>query len=139
MKTTHLLALSAALSAVLILAASAADAQERRFVNGGWGNPPVPRHGGHHGGRFRGGVFIPYYVDREIHVVEREVIREVPVIVEPAPPPPPPRKPYRIGASYASLPAGCMKLIEDGQSYYYCSGEWYRQVGGAGYKAVARP
>ena len=69
-------------------------------------------------------------------------------------PPPPPaavplpqgggakeRKPYVIGASYDSLPGSCMKLIEEGVSFYYCSGEWYRQVGegrGATYRAVAR-
>ena len=54
-----------------------------------------------------------------------------------------PRKPYVIGGTYASLPPqGCMKLIEDGASYYFCSGEWYRQLGagrGAKYRAVARP
>jgi hypothetical protein len=34
-----------------------------------------------------------------------------------------------------------MKMIEDGASYYYCSGEWYRQMGAgrsATYKAVAK-
>jgi hypothetical protein len=32
-----------------------------------------------------------------------------------------------------------MKLIEDGVSYYYCSGgEWYRQVGDANYRAIKR-
>jgi len=81
------------------------------------------------------------------------VQQQVPVIVErEAPPPPaavplpeqgqggakaPPRKPYVIGSSYDSLPGGCMKMIEDGVSYYYCSGgEWYRQVGKL-YRAVA--
>ena len=45
-----------------------------------------------------------------------------------------------IGASYNSLPPeGCMKLIEAGESFYYCSGEWYRQVAARSYKAVARP
>ena len=40
----------------------------------------------------------------------------------------PPRKPYVIGNSYASLPGGCMKMIEEGAHYYYCGGgEWYRQ------------
>ena len=55
---------------------------------------------------------------------------------------PPPREPYVLGKSYASLPGGCMKMIEDSVSYYLCSGEWYRQVGGgrsAKYKAVAKP
>jgi hypothetical protein len=35
-----------------------------------------------------------------------------------------------------------MKMIEDGASYYLCSGEWYRQLGSgsaATYKAVAQP
>ena len=67
--------------------------------------------------------------------VVREVVREVPVPVPVAPPEP--RKPYVIGASYASLPGGCMKLIEDRVSYYYCSGDWYRQEGKS-YRAVAR-
>jgi hypothetical protein len=43
-----------------------------------------------------------------------------------------------IGASYASLPGGCMKMIEEGASYYYCGGgEWYKQTGKL-YRAVAR-
>ena len=78
--------------------------------------------------------------------------REVPVYVEREVTPPPPsvvplpqelgggtkaRKPYAIGATYASLPGGCMKLIEEGDSYYYCGGgEWYRQTGKQ-YQAVA--
>lgn len=86
-------------------------------------------------------------------IVEREVpvIVEREVLVERVAPPPPPapapeaakRKPYAIGASYASLPSrGCMKLIEDGTSYYFCGGaEWYRQIGegsSASYRAVKR-
>lgn len=81
---------------------------------------------------------------------EREVVY---VIEKQAPPPPaavplpeqaqggakpPPRKPYVVGASYASLPSGCMKMVEAGGTYFYCGGEWYRQVGG-GYKAVKEP
>ena len=134
---------SLAIALMLCALPSAAAAQDRGFTNGGWSAPSVPRHGGghhggHHGKRFRGAVFIPYYVDREV-VIEREVvIREVPVVVESAPPPPPPRKPYKIGASYASLPPGCMKLIEAGASYYLCNGEWYRQTG-SGYLAVRAP
>lgn len=144
MKVTHLLALSAAMSAILILAASEADAQGR-VVKGGWGNPP--RHGGgmHRGhGKFGGHGFIAfpaYVVEREVvHVIEREVVVEEPAA--PAEPPPPPAEPHVIGKSYASLPGGCMKLIEEGASYYYCSGEWYRQEGaggGARYRAVAHP
>jgi hypothetical protein len=89
--------------------------------------------------------------DERIFIVEREV----PVVVEREVAPPPQavplpqksggeekrRKPYVIGASYASLPGSCMKLIEEGVSFYYCSGEWYRQVGdgrSAMYRAVAR-
>ena len=90
-----------------------------------------------HGG-FGNGVFV---VDREVPVyVDREVPVPVPVAVEP-PAPAVPREAYVIGKTYASLPQSCMKLIEEGVSFYYCSGEWYRQVGegrGAMYKAVKR-
>jgi len=93
-----------------------------------------------HGGR---GVFFPVYFEREpTVVVQREVVREVPVPAEPKPPAPPPREPYAVGKSYDSLPGGCMKMIQDGASYYLCSGEWYRQEGSGGavkYKAVAQP
>ena len=135
----------ATLSALLICASPAAAQNPTGrgpiipIVNGGefQSRGMDGRHGGH-GFRGIGGVWI---VEREVPViVEREVVREVPVPV-PAEPPPPPRKPYVIGNSYASLPGGCMKLIEEGVSYYYCSGEWYRQVGSgsaATYKAVAR-
>ena len=120
--------------ALLILGAAEAGAQR-----GPPGTIVSPRHLGHghgHGRGFHGGGF--YVIDREV-VIEREVVREVPA----APPaaaaaPPEPRKPYVIGRTYASLPGGCMKLIERGASYYICSGDWYRQVGSQ-YKAVARP
>lgn len=112
---------------------------------GGGARITIPSHSNHfswerkhgfHGGF--GGVFI---VEREVPIIiEREVVREVP----PAPPPSPSpegegskRKPYVIGSTYASLPGGCMKLIEDGVSYYYCGGEWYKQTGKL-YRAVAR-
>lgn len=142
MKMRHLLALSAVLSAMLILAASAADAQ-RRTVIGGWTG--LPRDGGGmrgvHGLR---GAFPVFVTERQAPVIiEREVAREVPAgPPAPAEPPAPAKKHYVIGASYASLPAGCMKLIEDGVSYYYCGGEWYRQVradGRSRYLAVAQP
>jgi hypothetical protein len=142
MKTLHVLALSAAMAGLVVI--SEADAQQRAGTSVARITPR--HHGGMHGGFHGngggiGGVFI--------------VEREVPVIVE-APPPPaavpspkeegkkePPRKPYVIGNSYASLPGGCMKMIEGGVSYYFCGGgEWYRQVGGgkgAQYKAVAKP
>ena len=74
-------------------------------------------------------------------IVEREIIREVPVEA-PAPPPPPPapRKPYVLGRTYASLPPGCMKMIEGGLAYFGCGGKWYRGLGAEGpYLAVARP
>jgi hypothetical protein len=130
MKGTHLLALNAAMSALLILAASKANAQQR--PQGPRINlPPPPPIG----------VFNSYpgtwVIEREVPViVEKEVVKEVPA---PAPTPPPaaPRKPYVIGNTYDSLPGGCMKLIEEGASYYYCGGEWYRQEGKS-YKAVQR-
>ena len=81
------------------------------------------------------------YVVERVQVIEREVVKEVPAPPPPEPPPPP-RKPYAIGASYDTLPGGCMKMIQDGDSYYLCSGEWYRKVGtesGVTYKAVKAP
>lgn len=77
-------------------------------------------------------------------VVEEEAARPIaeeprPAVPPPPPPPPaPPRKPYALGKSYASLPGGCMKLIDAGVSYYKCGAEWYRQDGSQ-YKAVAQP
>jgi hypothetical protein len=127
---------SLALLSVLCCAASAANAQSRG-VGGGFRHLPAPpaAHG-----PFLGfpGVYI---VEREVvHVIEREVVHEDPP--PPPEPPPPPRKPYVIGASYSSLPSPCMKMIQDGVSYYLCSGDWYRQVGSGSaveYKAVATP
>lgn len=94
------------------------------------------RHGFHNG--FGGGFGGVWVIEQDVPViVEREVVREVPVVVQPVAPPPP-RKPYVIGSTYASLPGSCMKLIEEGVSYYYCGGdEWYRQTGKL-YRAVAR-
>ena len=148
MRYLHVFGISAVVSAVLILAAREAGAQDRPVGGvprnhlpstnhfsweGGHGN----MHGRFHDG-FGGGVWI---VDREVPVyVEKEVVREVPVAVEP-PAPTPPREAYVIGKTYASLPGSCMKLIEEGVSFYYCGGEWYRQVGegrAAMYRAVAR-
>lgn len=106
-----------------------------QYYGGSWGGRH--RHGKHHGGFLPGFILVerevPVVVERE--VVVREVVKEV------APkPPPPPRKPYVVGASYASLPpGGCMKMIEGSASYYYCGGgEWYRPVGKQ-YRAIARP
>ncbi|HEU4498410.1 MAG TPA: hypothetical protein VFR60_03650 [Sphingomicrobium sp.] len=136
MKPLPLLAMSAAMSALLVLAPATAQAGSRG-VGSGFRHlpPPPPVHGGH----FIGfpGVFV---VEREVvQVIEREVVREDPP--PPPEPPPPPREPYVIGKSYDSLPGGCMKMIEEGASYYLCSGEWYRQVGsgsGVKYKAVKK-
>ena len=144
MQTRHLLILSAAVAALPVLAAASAQAQQRTV-----GGPriTIPSHSnhfswerGHH--RFRGGFGGLIVVEREVPViVEREVVREVaaansgtlnrdvPVL---------PRKPYVVGGTYASLPGGCMKMIEDGASYYFCGGgEWYKQVGKT-YRAVER-
>jgi hypothetical protein len=134
MKGTHLLAITGALSALLIFAASRVEAQQQRPR---FSPPPPP------GGNLQG--FFP-----GVYVYEREVIHVVERTPEPPPSPPaapavapaPPRKPYAIGNSYATLPGGCMKMIDGGVSYYHCSGEWYRQVGsgsGVQYKAVASP
>ena len=138
MKGLHLLAVSAATAALLIFAASKADAQPRPV--GGVPRNNLPSSGsGMHGGI--GGVIV---VEREVvHVVEREADAK-PAVAEPvtAAVPAPPREPYVIGNSYSSLPSGCMKMIEVDASYYYCSGEWYRQVKGgndAQYRAVAQP
>jgi hypothetical protein len=147
MKLLHLTAMGAAL-----IAASQVDAQSRP-VGGARINIPSSsnnfswEHGsGFKGGFGHGGVWI---FEREVPVVvEKEVVRDAgpPPPLAPASGPPPrsgedKRKPYVIGASYASLPGGCMKLIEEGVSFYYCSGDWYRQVGegrSASYKAVQR-
>jgi hypothetical protein len=158
-KTLHLM-VSAAMAGLLICAK--ADAQLQRAVafgprnnfsshanNFSWEG----KHGGFHGNG-RGSGALRHAQDERVLIVEREV----PVIVERETPPPPaaagnlgtpntdvpklPRKPYVIGSSYASLPGSCMKLIDGGVSYYYCSGgEWYRQTGSgrsARYQAVVR-
>lgn len=132
MRRLHLLAMSVALMAL-----SATAQAGPRGVGGGFRHLPPPPPPLFHGG-FIG--FPVWGVEREVHVIEREVIREVPVpvVVEP---PPPPRKPYKLGASYDSLPTPCMKMIEDGASYYHCSGEWYRQIGSGSavtYRAVKK-
>lgn len=126
--------MKAVLSALLILAASGAGAQS--LPPGGFRSPPPPApHGGFHGFP---GAFFP--IENDVVYVDREVIREVPVAA-PAPPapPPPPRKPWSLGASYDSLPSGCMKMLSEGVSFYSCSGEWYRQVAAHSYRAVVAP
>ena len=147
MRYLHVFGISAVVSVVLILAAREASAEDRPVGGVPRNHLPSTNHfsweGGHGHGRFHdgfggGGVWI---VDREVPVyVDREVPVPVPVAVE-TPAPAPPREAYVIGKTYASLPGSCMKLIEEGVSFYYCSGEWYRQVGegrAAMYRAVAR-
>jgi len=97
------------------------------------------QHGFNHG--FNGGFF--FYERDYVPVVVQEARDDKPADPPAAPAPPPePRKPYVIGRSYSSLPGGCMKLLEDGISYFNCSGRWYREVSGGGdaqYRAVAHP
>ena len=129
-KSISLIAIGAA------LAVTQAHAQQSPGF--GYRTPPTPPkhggHGGHHG--FVGGIWI---VEREVPgVVERVV--EVPVAVPVlAAPSPEPREPFVLGKRYASLPGGCMKLIEGQASYYYCGdGEWYRATGKQ-FLAVRKP
>jgi hypothetical protein len=126
------------IGALAMIAGAQADAQSRGVGGGFRYLPPPPP--------VVGGPFLGWpgvYVVERVHVIEREVVKEVPAPPPPEPPPPPPsRKPYVIGASYDTLPSGCMKMIENGASFYLCSGEWYRQVGsesGTTYKAVKAP
>ena len=130
---------AARLASIPLLCALAASAHAQSQSPGG------PRTGltrANGGGMVPGrGFAVPFWIgEREVvHEVVHEVIREVPAAPPPpAEPPPSPRKPYVIGASYASLPGGCMKMVEAGGAYFYCSGEWYRQLG-AGYQAVREP
>ena len=129
------------------MAALAAEADAQSRPVGGGARMSFPGHSNHfswegrHGfHRGFGGVWV---VEREVPVViEREVVREKPAEPVAVAAPASPRKPYVIGSTYASLPPqGCMKLIDDGVSYYYCGGDWYRQLGGRGgrFKAVAKP
>jgi hypothetical protein len=83
-----------------------------------------------------GGGFIYYEEPEYVPVVVEQVVHDEPAA--PPPPAPAPRKPYVLGRIYDSLPGGCLKLLQDGASYYHCSGEWYRQVGSE-YKAVRMP
>lgn len=93
------------------------------------------------GSGFHGGFGNVWVVEREVPVVVREVVQAPPPQAVPLPQNPgggaKERKPYVLGASYASLPGSCMKMIEDGVSFYYCSGDWYRQEGKS-YRAVSR-
>ena len=136
MKAFHLTAVSAALGALLALASGPAGAQQRPPSASQY-SPPPPQ------GRMRGFRHFPFFIEREyvpvyVHDDASDGTPAAPPAAAPPPPPPAPRQPYVIGRSYSSLPGGCLKLIQDGSSYYGCSGEWYRQVG-AGYEAVAQP
>lgn len=134
MKGPHLLAFGAA-AAAMLFAASGAEAQQRPI--GGGPRNSLPADGRMHGqNRF---VLPFFWVEQQDPVIiEKTVVKEVPVAVK-DPPAPPKREPYAVGKTYDTLPPqGCMKLIENGGSYYLCSGEWYQQVGGK-YKAVAKP
>lgn len=138
MKSFHPPALSAALAALALFAAAPQAEAQQRTVGSGLRLPPPapPPIGEFHG--FPGLII----VEREVPVI---VERETPPPPVPLTPPAPPsgeakeaRKPYVIGMTYSSLPGGCMKMIEGGASYYWCSGEWYRQMGKQ-YRAVAKP
>lgn len=132
---------------MIALAASAASQAQARPAGGG-PRITVQSHSNHfsweRGHGFRRGFFPVLVIEREVPViVEREVVvREVPVKELGTPDrdvSQSPRKPYVIGGTYASLPRSCMKMIEGGASYYWCSGgEWYQLVGKQ-YRAVARP
>jgi hypothetical protein len=135
MKGLHLLAISAAMSVLLIFAAAEADAQRRPAGGGLRTMPPVPRD------PIQNFIIVETEV---IQTVEPETDEKQAVTppADPAPPPPEPRKPYAIGSTYSSIPSGCMKLIEVGASYYHCNGEWYQSVSsgnGAQYLAVRMP
>jgi len=126
-------------AALALLAATAAAAQPPTTIPMKFAPaPPQPR--GHFVFNGFGFGFATPIVERELvtHVIEREVIHEVPVE---AAPPPQPREPYVIGHSYKSLPAGCSKLITGGgkANYFLCRGEWYLQTGDSSFKAVEPP
>ena len=138
MKGLHLLALNAAFSALLILAATQQAGAQRAPSGGGQMGDVGHRDRGH---KRVGDVFL---IDQDVVEVV-EVEKAAPAAAPAAPPAAEPatapekREPYKIGRSYASLPGGCMKMIEDGASYYFCGGEeWYQLVGGK-YKAVDQP
>jgi hypothetical protein len=93
--------------------------------------------GRHHGHGFGSGGFIIYEDQPEV-VHDVVVVHDQPAAAPEPPPPAPPREPYVIGRTYASLPGGCLKMVEGGASFFHCSEGWYRQVG-ARFRAVARP
>ena len=165
MKGLQLLALNAALSAMLIVAAAAEVDAQRQPAGSGPRNS-IPSGGGqsgmggatgvggvgdHDGRGDRDGR--GHKRDGDVFLIDEDVVEVVEVEKEAKPaeaaaavPAAAPavaeekREPYKIGNSYDSLPPGCMKLIQDGSSYYFCGGaEWYQSVGGGQYKAVEQP
>ncbi|MCL6683539.1 hypothetical protein [Sphingomonas alba] len=123
----------------LVLCGLTSAAQAQNNFPGGPRSSSTQANGG--GVMPNQGFQIPFfYPDREVvHVIEREVVHEVQVPAPLPEPPPPPRKPWALGATYASLPGGCMKMVEAGGAYFYCGGDWYRQVGAGQFKAVREP
>jgi hypothetical protein len=126
-----------------LVTAFPASAQQQGFVTPRTPPPPPQSviHGTFDGGfhhRFHGGGGF-------LLVPETEVVHDVVVVHDqpaepPAPAPPPePKEPWVMGRTYASLPGGCMKMVEMAASYFYCGGDWYRQVGARSYKAVGKP
>ena len=155
MKGFHLLALNAVLSAMLILAASQTEAQDRPAGSGP--RNPIPSGGGQTGGQMgsggHAGVGSGSNFGRErvndIFLVEEQVVQvvapqeeeEAKPAAPPASPPaaePEKREPYAVGKSYSSLPPGCMKMIQGAALFYLCGGDWYQKVDGQ-YLAVAQP
>lgn len=143
-------------SALMVLAATGADAQRRpagqgpRNVISSGGGPSAPigsvgtvgdgRIGRGDGRKLVGDVWI--VEDNDVEVVEVPV--EKAAAAAPAEPAKKeeeekPREPYVVGNSYNSLPGGCMKMLQDGASYYLCNGDWYQATGGGQYKAVKAP
>ena len=135
MKGRHLLAISAAMSALPIIAAAEADAQQSPVGGGPRITPPVPRD------RVRDVIIVEKEVTQTVEP-ETDAKQAVAPPAAPVAPVPEPRKPYAIGNTYSSIPSGCMKLIENGASYYHCNGEWYQSVSsgnGGQYLAVRGP
>jgi hypothetical protein len=130
----------AAIGAMLALAP--AGAAPNPWPNGVPVAPAAPRGSMHDGGGFhrghgfRGGGFFIVPETEVVHDVV--VVHDQPAAAPEPPPPAPPREPYVIGRTYASLPGGCLKMVEGGASFFHCSEGWYRQVG-ARFRAVARP
>jgi hypothetical protein len=96
-------------------------------------------HGGFHG-NINQGFNNTFLILEEPRVVHDVIVVHDSPDQSPEPPalPPRPRETYVLGRTYASLPAGCMKMVERGVAYFQCSGKWYRQLG-TRFKAVPMP